>query len=158
MSESMFSEERVTTPKKTWRMAVIGLAVPAVMLVGAPAAMAAETTDQLQPVTSEQLPVPLPDLPVPGGLPDPAALVDLPALLTCVTDLLDKLGGVAPVPLPDVPAGEAEQLPGLPLPLPLPTDPGSSPLPDVSALNDKCQAALANLPDVPVPDVPVPAE
>ncbi|RRR97371.1 hypothetical protein [Glycomyces terrestris] len=152
MAESMFNEARVQTPKKTWRAAVVGLAVPALMLVGAPAVSAAGTTaEPVQAVAGEQLP----GVPLPGGLPDPAALADLPALLTCVTDLLDKLGGAAP-PLP-APAGE--QLPGLPLPAP-PAPGGDAPLPDITALNDKCQAALANLPEVPVDppaDLPVPA-
>jgi len=150
MAETMFKEEQSTKSRKTWRMIVIGAAVPFAMLAAAPAVSAAETDQAEVAVQSEQLPglpLPLPDpgLPVPG-VPDPQALLDLQQCLADVQALLP-----ADVPAP----AEAEQLP-----VPLP-DPGGLPaLPDLGALNDTCQAVLATLQaQVPPVDVPaVPAE
>ncbi|GAA2171499.1 MULTISPECIES: hypothetical protein [Glycomyces] len=165
MALSMFekerSEARTDATTKTWRALVVGAAVPIAMLAAAPAVSAAETGDQAETVKSEQLPlpdpglpVPDPGLPVPGGL-DPAALADLPDLLTCVSDLLDGLSADVPAPVPAPPVEGSEQLP-VPLPVPDPGVPapgGDAPLPDIADLTTKCQDALANLPAPPV-DVP----
>jgi hypothetical protein len=144
----MFKEARVD--KKTWRAVLIGAAVPIAMLAGAPAVSAAET-DQTETVNSEQLPLPDPGLPLPGGLPDPAALALLPDLLTCVTDLLAAL----PAEVPDAPVAGTEQLP-LPLPVPDPGAGAPAPLPDIAALTTQCQDALATLTGA-VPEPPVDA-
>ncbi|MDR7339902.1 hypothetical protein [Glycomyces lechevalierae] len=161
MFEKERSEARTDATTKTWRALVVGAAVPIAMLAAAPAVSAAETGDQAETVKSEQLPlpdpglpVPDPGLPVPGGL-DPAALADLPDLLTCVSDLLDGLSADVPAPVPAPPVEGSEQLP-VPLPVPDPGVPapgGDAPLPDIADLTTKCQDALANLPAPPV-DVP----
>jgi hypothetical protein len=172
MALSMFEKERsarTDASTKTWRALVVGAAVPIAMLAAAPAVSAAETGDQAETVNSEQLPVPdpglpdpgLPDpgLPVPGGL-DPAALAQLPDLLTCVSDLLDGLAADVPAPAPAPPVEGSEQVPPLPLPDPgVPAPGGDAPLPDIADLTTKCQDALANLPagpgDVPPVEPPV---
>jgi hypothetical protein len=171
MALSMFEKERsarTDASTKTWRALVVGAAVPIAMLAAAPAVSAAETGDQAETVNSEQLPplpdpglpVPDPGLPVPGGL-DPAALAELPDLLTCVSDLLDGLSADVPAPVPAPPVEGSEQLPA-PLPVPDPGVPapgGDAPLPDIADLTTKCQDALANLPaspgDVPPVEPPV---
>jgi hypothetical protein len=171
MALSMFEKERsarTDASTKTWRALVVGAAVPIAMLAAAPAVSAAETGDQAETVNSEQLPplpdpglpVPDPGLPVPGGL-DPAALAELPDLLTCVSDLLDGLSADVPAPVPAPPVEGSEQLPA-PLPVPDPGVPapgGDAPLPDIADLTTNCQDALANLPaspgDVPPVEPPV---
>jgi len=161
MAESMFEKEQ---SRKTWRMVVIGAAVPFAMLAAAPAVSAADI-DQVETAGSEQVP-PMPvDPPVasptepPAGQPDPQALLDLQQ---CLTDVQALLSADVPADAPaDVPA-EADQLPSLP-------DPGAAPpqpaAPDVVALNQTCQEVLTVLqgqdqaPGVPAdPPVEVPVE
>lgn len=144
--------------KNTWRAILIGAAVPFAVLAAAPAVGAAEPADQVETVNSEQLP-PLPVDPpqLPGGLPDPTALTDL---ATCLTDLQAALDAGAPIPAESL--DEYEQLPPLPVPLPVPGGGDAPALPDIGALAQTCQDILAMVtgaaPDLPVdPPVDVPA-
>ncbi|MCD0447093.1 hypothetical protein LO763_26090 [Glycomyces sp. A-F 0318] len=129
MAESMFEAAPTTKSRKTWRMVVIGAAVPFAMLAAAPAVTAAE---------AEQLP----PAPVPGA-PDPQALLDLEQ---CLTDVQALLPADAPAPA-ELPA-EAEQLPPAPAPA----------VPDVAALNETCQQILATLQGAAPAPAPAPAD
>jgi hypothetical protein len=134
MAESMFEAAPTTKSRKTWRMVVIGAAVPFAMLAAAPAVGAAEI-EQAETVSSEQLP-PNP----PPTAPDPVA-----ELKQCLADVQALLSGV---PAPGAPApAETEQAP------PAPPAPGG---PDLAPLNELCQQILTTLQNQP--PAPAPAD
>lgn len=134
MAESMFKEERDKKPKQTWKALVIGAAVPVMMLAGSPAASAAEADPAQVRVQAEAVIAAGEQLPgLPGGLPDPTALLDLQA---CLTELQGLIAQLPPAPVP-VPPVESEQLPGLPLP-----GPGLPAVPDIGALTEVCKQVV----------------
>jgi hypothetical protein len=123
----MSNEARVD--KKTWRAVMIGAAVPIMMFAGAPAVSAAETDQtETRTVEAEQAPG------LPGGPPDPTALLDLQACLTELQGLVAKLPPppVDPPAAPPVAPQESEQLPGAPAPA----------VPDVGALTEICKQVV----------------
>lgn len=149
--------------RKIWRGVLVGAAVvPLALFASAPSVGAAET-DHTETTENEQLPG-VGDLP--GGLPDPQALLDLQA---CLTELQALVGDTAgDVPDPDQPDPGLPDDPGLPVPgLPIPLDdaesellpglPGAGDLPvelpDIGALNEVCQTVLGALQDA-APDLP----
>lgn len=135
MAQSMFNEERKTrATNKTWRAAVVGAAVPFAIFAAAPGVSAAGADPveaaPVQTVESEQLALP-------GGLPDPTALLDLQA---CLTELQGLIAQLPPPPVeppvdppvepPVAPPVESEQLPGAPA------------VPDIGALTEVCKQVV----------------
>lgn len=149
MAQSMFKEVRVN--KKTWRAVLIGAAAPIMMFAGAPAVSAAETDQtETRTVEAEQLPG------LPGGLPDPTALLDLQA---CLTELQGLVAQLPPPPVdppvaPPLAPQESEQLPDPGAPAPA--------VPDIGALTEVCKQVVevvkGLIPPVDVPDPGLPVE
>jgi hypothetical protein len=145
----MFKKARVN--KQTWRAVLVGAAVPIMMFAGAPAVSAAETDQsETRTVEAEQLPG------LPGGLPDPTALLDLQA---CLTELQGLIAQLPPPPV-DPPAVP----PVVPQEEQLPVDPGAPlpTVPDVGALTEVCKQVVevvkGLIPPVDVPDPGLPVD